>query len=242
MKHQRMIVAGGASLVVAALAFTGVFSYLAANFNYPDVLDGNAAEVLPRLREGGAPMRAVWAIYAFLPLLLLPGAVGAYFAFSSSRARMMLAVVVASIGSLAMCLGLMRWPSMHWALAEAYSHASAETKLGLDATFNGLNLYLGNYIGEFLGETALASFFLLSAVSMLDESRFPNWLAWSGMAFSVLFLIGAFRNVAPSVQTVADVNNVLLPLWMIVMGAAMMWYSRLPRSGSETARAAVPVS
>ena len=120
MQHRPIIIAGGLSLVVGALAFVSVFSYLAANFDYPGILDGSASEVLPRLRAGGSTMRAIWALYAFLPLLLVPGAVGAYFACPSSRGRMTLALVAASLGSLAMCLGLMRWPSIHWALADAY--------------------------------------------------------------------------------------------------------------------------
>jgi hypothetical protein len=226
-----MIIGGGVSFVVGALAFVFIFSYLAANFDYPDILDGSAAEVLPRLRDGGSLMRAVWAVYAFLPLLLIPGAVGAYFACPSSRARMTLALVVASVGALAMCLGLMRWPSIHWALAEVYSHAGTETKSGLDAVFSGMNLYIGNYVGEFLGETTLAVFFLLSGLSMLEETRFPKWLGWSGVGFSSLLLVGAFRNVTNAVQVVADMNNAFLPVWMIVMGAALIWYSR--RRGAD---------
>lgn len=224
-----MTIIGGASFIVAALAFVGVFGYLAANFSYPDILDGSAAEVLPRLRDGGSSMRAVWAIYAFLPLLLVPGAVGAHTACPSSRARMTLALVVASLGALAMCLGLMRWPTLHWALAEAYSNAGVETKGALDAVFSGMNLYLGNYIGEFLGETMLSTFFLLSGLSLLDEDRFPRWVGWSGIGFSALFLVGAFRNVTTAVQVIADVNNALLPLWLIVMGAALLWSTRSAR-------------
>jgi len=228
MQYRKVIVAGGVSFVVGALAFVFVFSYLAANFDYPKVLDGSATEVLPRLREGGSVMRAIWAIYAFLPLLIVPGAVGAYFACPSSRGRMTLALVVASLGALAMCLGLMRWPSIHWALAEVYLQAGTETKSSLDAVFNGMNLYLGNYIGEFLGEITLAAFFLLSGLSMLDEARFPKWLGWSGICFSLLFLVGAFRNVASAVQFIADANNALLPLWMIVLGTALVRYSKHP--------------
>ena len=188
MQHRRMIVAGGLSFVVAALAFILVFSYLAAKFDYPNVLDGSAAEVLPRLSAGGSTMRSVWAIYAFLPLLLLPGAVGAYLACPSSRGRMTLALVVASIGALAMCLGLMRWPSIHWALASTYAQSGAEAKISLGAIFTGLNLYLGNYIGEFLGEACLAAFFLLAGLSMLDEARFPRWLAWCGVVLSLIHI------------------------------------------------------
>ena len=226
MQHRKMIVAGGLSFVVGALAFVLVFSYLAAKFDYPNILDGSAAEVLPRLSAGGSTMRAVWAIYAFLPLLLLPGAVGAHLACPSSRGRMTLALVAASIGSLAMCLGLMRWPSIHWALASTYAQSSAEAKSSLGAVFTGLNLYLGNYIGEFLGEACVAAFFLLAGLSMLDEARFPSWLAWCGVVFALLFFVGAFRNVVPAVQTVADLNNALLPLWMLVLGVSLIWYSR----------------
>jgi len=136
---------------------------------------------------------------------------------------MTLALVAASLGALAMCLGLMRWPTLHWALADAYSSATVETKGGLDAVFTGMNLYLGNYIGEFLGETLLATFFLLSGLSLLEEQRWPKWIGWSGIGFSLLFLVGAFRNITPTVQVVADVNNALLPLWLIVLGAALIW-------------------
>ena len=174
LQYRKMIVAGGLSFVVGALGFVLVFSYLAANFDYPDILDGSPAEVLPRLGAGGSTMRAVWAIYALLPLFLVGGAVGAYFACPSSRGRMTLALVLASVGALAMCLGLMRWPSIHWVIAGAYTSASIEAQATLGAVFTGLNLYLGNYIGEFLGETCLAAFFLLTGFSTLNEARFPN--------------------------------------------------------------------
>ena len=228
LQHRPMIIAGGLSFVVGALAFVSVFTYLAANFDYPGILDGSAAEVLPRLRAGGSTMRAIWALYALLPLLLVPGAVGAYFACPSSRGRMTLALVAASLGALAMCLGLMRWPSIHWALADAYAQSGADAKSSLTAVFLGLNLYLGNYIGEFLGEVCLASFFLLSGLSLLTEARFPKWLGWCGVAFASLFVVGAFRNAIPAVQHIAIVNNALLPLWMVLLGVSLMWYSRKP--------------
>jgi Domain of unknown function (DUF4386) len=226
VQYRKMIVAGGLSFVVGALAFVLVFSYLAANFDYPDILDGSPAEVLPRLSAGGSTMRAVWSIYAFLPLVLVPGAVGAYFACPSSRDRMTLALALSSLGALAMCLGLMRWPSINWVLAGAYAGAGTEAQASLGAVFTGLNLYLGNYIGEFLGETCLASFFLLAGCSTLNEARFPKWLGWGGVAFALLFVVGAFRNVATAVQVVADVNNVLLPLWMLILGGSLIWYTR----------------
>jgi hypothetical protein len=224
MDSKAIIVAAGICFIVGAVAFVAVFSYLAAKFNYPKVLDGEAEDVLPRLRGGGAAMRAVWAIYALLPLLLIPGAVGSLLALPGSSGEMTLALVLASLGTLAMCLGLMRWPSIHWTLAAAYEESGAEARTSIGAVFKGLNLYLGNYIGEFLGEICLGGFFALTGCAMLESSTYPAWLGIGGLAFGVLFIIGAFRNVNAKVQWVADINNFLLPLWMIVLGVALIWW------------------
>ncbi len=237
LQDRKRIIAGGLGFNLGALAFAAVFNYLATNFDYAGILEGSAAQVIPRLYSGGSAMRAVWAIYAFLPLLLVPGAVGAYFAFPSSRGRMTLALVVASLGALAMCLGLMRWPSIHWALGEAYSQAGAGAKSGIEAVFNGFHLYLGNYIGEFFGEIALGTFFLLTGFSMRVDARFPRWIRLAGIIFPLLFLTGAFRNITSSVRIVSDVNSLLLPLWMIVLGTAIARYSRKPLPAGDPRRA-----
>ena len=68
-----------------ALAFLVVFTYLAANFNYPDVLDGPASTVLPSLLGTGTRGRLVWTIYAFLPLIWMPAGVAVYEALSPVR-------------------------------------------------------------------------------------------------------------------------------------------------------------
>ena len=71
-----MIKIGGLFSLLGGVAFIGVFTYLAINFNYPDILDGDAYQVLPQIVTGGDQMRAVWAIYALLPLILIPAALG----------------------------------------------------------------------------------------------------------------------------------------------------------------------
>jgi len=237
-----MTVVGGLCFVVGALAFVLVFAYLAVNFDYPAVLDGEPADVMLRLRDGGSTMRTIWAIYAFLPLLLVPGAVGAQVACPSSRGRMTLALVLAAMGSLAMCLGLMRWPSIHWTLAEAYARSAPDARSSLETIFGGLNLYLGTYVGEFLGETCLAAFFVLTGFSMLDERRFPAWLGWFGIAFGLTFLIGAFRNAVPALQAVADINNTLLPAWMLLLGGAFVWHAGRDKHGRAPGEAPPPLT
>jgi hypothetical protein len=213
--------AGGWSLIAAAVGFVAVFSYLAARFNYPDVLDGTASDVLPRLLALGSTGRAVWVVYAFLPLLLIPAGVGTYAALRHSAPNAMRAALAFSvISAMSMLLGLARWPSVHWELARAYATASPDARLPIDAVFSGLNVYLGNFIGEFLGELSLNAFFILSAVALMRSGR--RWVGYAGLAVGAIGLIAAFRNVTPAVALIADVNNYVLPLWLIVMGVVLL--------------------
>jgi hypothetical protein len=215
---------GGVFLIAGALAFMGVFAFLAARFNYPEVLDGTAAQVLPNLLATGTAGRTVWAIYGFLPLIWIPAGVGAFHALRGVReGSMRVAMLFAVVSAVSMMLGLLRWPSIHWTLAEAYAAGSAADRTVIDATFAGLNSFLGNYIGEFLGELSFSVFFLLSGLAMLAPgARFPRWVGYLGVFTAAAGLIGMFRNVSGVVDPVAAVNNYLLPLWMIIFGVALL--------------------
>lgn len=198
-----------------------VFSYLAVRFNYPDVLDGAAAEVLPRLQELGDAGRAVWVFYAFLPLLLIPGSVGTYAALrDGAPSTMRMALVFAIVAAVSMLLGLARWPSIHWELARAYATAAPDAQFAISAVFTGLNSYLGNYIGEFLGELSLSAFFILSGVGLTRSGR--TLAGYGGVAAGTFALIAAFRNVTTAVSLVAEINNYILPLWLITLGVILV--------------------
>ncbi|HEX9936128.1 MAG TPA: DUF4386 family protein [Longimicrobium sp.] len=247
---------GGAALIAGALAFVAVFSYLAARFGYPEVLDGTAPDVLPRLLATGTGGRLAWALYAFLPLVWIPAGVGAFHALRHVReGAMRVAMLFAALSAVAMVLGLARWPSIHWELAQSYAAGGAGERTVLAAMFAGLNAYLGNYIGEFLGELSFSMFFLLSAAAMLHpRSGFPRWMGFLGLFTGVLGLTGMFRNVTAAVDVVAEINNYLLPAWMIVFGIGLLRAEehgriRLPRpsvppepGAAVQAEAAVPAS
>ena len=221
--HRPIVRAGGWALILGAIAFMGVFAILAARFNYPGVLDGSADAVLPALLATGESGRAVWALYALLPLIWLPAGVGSYYAFrATSPAAMLLALQFAVTASISMMLGLMRWPSIHWRLAEAYAVADPGQRTVLAAVFDGLNSYLGNYVGEFLGELSFSMFFLLSAWAMLKSRAIPRWAAAIGLVTGVAGLVGMFRNITGAVAPVASINNYLLPIWMIGFGILLL--------------------
>jgi hypothetical protein len=218
---------GGWSLIVGAAAFVGVFTYLAASFDYPAILDGPAATVLPRLRATGATGRMVWALYAFLPLLWIPAGVGAYRALRGSHPGfMLLGLQCTVVGALSMMLGLMRWPTIHWRLAEELATADSSRQAVLTAMFDGLNSYLGNFIGEALGELSVNAFFFLSAWALWQSQAVPRWLASFGLVTAVVGLIGLWRNVTPPVGPVAGLDNYLLPLWIVAFGVILLRLGR----------------
>jgi Domain of unknown function (DUF4386) len=199
------ILAGGIALVGGAFAFLGVFSYLAARFQYPEVLDGSAPEVLPALLATGATARTVWALYGVLPLVFIPAGVGAFEALRNrASGPMRVGMLFAFLAAFSMMLGLMRW----WELARAWTAAAENDRLVLAAVFDGLNRYLGNFIGEFLGELGFSVFFVLLGVGLSRHPRSPRWLSWWGIATGVLGLIGIWRNVTPAVDVVAAANTI----------------------------------
>jgi hypothetical protein len=226
-RERAIIKLGGASLIVAAVGFMAVFSWLAARFHYPDVLDGRPADVLPALLAMGDTGRGVWAIYALLPMLFIPAAAGAFHALRrTNEGAVRVGSMFATISALALTIGLMRWPSFQWELAKAWM-TDPSTHATLTPVFDAANTYLGNYIGEFLGELCFSLFFLASAMAMFDkQSGFPRFVAWLGMLTAVAGWIGMFRNATAAVNVFAEVNNYLLPVWMIVFGIALIRFGR----------------
>jgi hypothetical protein len=224
MREPTVVRAGGVALIAGAIAFLGVFAFLAARLDYPAILDGSAADVLPNLLATGPAGRAVWAVYGLLPIIWIPAGVAAFHALRPVReGSTRIGMLFATIAAISMMLGLLRWPSIHWTLAEAYARAGAPERGSIATVFAGLNSYLGNYIGEFLGELSVGLFFLLSALAMLErDSGFPRWMGYFGVGTAVAGLVGMFRNVSDVVAPIASMNNYLLPLWMIVFGVGLL--------------------
>jgi hypothetical protein len=149
---------------------------------------------------------------------------------------MRVAMLFATVAAVSMVLGLLRWPSVHWSLANAYATGSEADRAAISFLFAGLNSFLGNYIGEFLGELSYNLFFLISAIAMVAKgSGFARWLGYLGLLTAALGLVGMLRNVTPAVDAIAAVNNYQLPLWMIIFGVALFRFDSGVRRDSLAA-------
>ena len=210
---------GGWSLILAALLFLGVFSYLAATFDYPDVLDRPAGEVLPRLIALGDTGRVVWVLYGLVPLLLIPAGIGVEAALRrAAPGATRTASLFGTLCAFSMLLGLMRWPSIQWELGKTWTDADGSQRAALGAVFSGLNSYLGNFIGEFVGELFLNLFFALTAYAMLRSPARPRWAGYAGLAVAFIGFLAMFRNAVAAVGPIAEINNLVLPVWLLVLG------------------------
>lgn len=113
--------------------------------------------------------------------------------------------------------------------AQAYADAEPPALVTMDAIFNGLNRYLGNFIGEFGGELALNAFVFLSGYALLRALR-PR-LGMAGLIVGVVGRIASLRNVTAIVAPIADVNNYILPLWLIVLGIVLVRWTGAVSAG-----------
>jgi hypothetical protein len=220
--RRRRGVVGGVSLVAATILFAAVFSYLAVAFGYPDVLDHAAGEVLPQLLALGNTGRIVWFVYGLIPLLLVPTALGVAALAQPTAPRLgRLAVWLAAISAGAMMTGLLRWPTLHWGLAQEWTSASPAARDLIARRFATANLYLGNVTGEFVGELFLNGFFAISSFAVAAGRPRQRWLVIAGVAASLLGWTAMLRNLTSVVAPIAALNNIVLPLWMLAFGLAV---------------------
>ena len=120
-----------------------------------------------------------------------------------------------------MMTGLLRWPTLHWMLAQEWTSASPASRDVIAGRFGTANLYLGNVIGEFAGELFLNGFFLTSSLALSAGRPRRRWLAFLGVAASALGWIAMLRNLTPLVAPAATLNNIVLPLWMLTLGLVL---------------------
>lgn len=128
---------GALALLLGTTGFIAIFLYLRSAFGYPDVLDQSAAEVLPRLAEGGAQLRAAWLLYSALPLTLLIAGIASMPLLEDGGGRGLarLGAAAASLAAVVMMLGLLRWPSLHDTLAARWAAAPAAGNCRQTATW-----------------------------------------------------------------------------------------------------------
>jgi len=123
-------------------------------------------------------------------------------------------------------------------------YAQPDQRRVLATLFDAGNLYLGTITGEFIGELCLSLWFVPLGLALvtprLDHlhlgTRAWRWVGGLGLFTGISMSIGAFRNVVGAVGPIAALNNNLLPLWLIALGAMLLGTCRTPSSDEPAHR------
>jgi Domain of unknown function (DUF4386) len=199
-----------ALLILAAVLANVGFTALGSIFNYPDVLNEPAADVLASFREHEGAVSAWFAVLAFSAALLAPIAVGVG-RLSTERA-MRVAVPVGIAAAVVQVVGLLRWPI----LVPGYA---ADGDAGAFRTASDI---LGTAIGETLGYALTAAWTALVIVAL--GRRFAGrWFLLLGGASAALVAVGVLSPLElPVVDEANFIGYVLYSVWLIAFGVVLL--------------------
>lgn len=211
-------------LILAAVLANVAFTALGSIFNYPDVLDEPAGQVLASFRDHEGAVSTWFAVLALSAALLAPVAIGVG-RMSSARA-MRIAVPVGIAAAVVQVVGLLRWPLL--VPGYASDAASADAGVAADArdAFTTASDVLGTAIGETLGYLLTATWTVLVIVAL--GRRFAGrWFPLLGGVSAALVLVGVLSPLdLPVVDTANFLGYVLWSVWLIAFAVAILLQER----------------
>jgi len=220
-------------LILPAVMANVAFIALGSIFNYPDVLDEPAGEVLAAFRDSQTAVRGWFLVLAVSAALLAPIAIGV--GRLSTATAMRIAVPVGITAAVVQVVGLLRWPLL--VPGYAADAASSNPDVARDArdTFTTVSDVLGTAIGETLGYLLTAVWTVLVVVA-LGRRYAGRWFQVLGVVAAALVFVGVFSPLdLPVIDTANFLGYVLWSVWLIVFGVLILVHER------RTTHAAAPV-
>jgi hypothetical protein len=201
-------------LILAAVLANVGFTALGSIFNYPDVLDEPAGNVLADFRAHESAVSAWFSVLALSAALMAPIAIGVG-RLSSERA-MGIAVRVGIAAAVVQVIGLLRWPL----LVPGYA-ADGNT-----SAFSTASDILGTAIGETVGYLLTATWTALVVVA-LGRRYAGRWFQVLGLVAAALVLCGVVSPLGlPVIDTANFFGYVLWSLWLIAFGVVILLHER----------------
>ena len=211
-------------LISAAVLATVAFSALGSIFDYPDVLDHPAGQVLADFHEHQGAVSTWFSVLALSAALMAPIAIGVG-RLSSDRA-MRLAVPVGIAAAVVQVIGLLRWPI----LVPGYADS------GNTSAFSTAGDILGTAIGETIGYLLTATWTVLVIVG-LRQRLAGRWFDVLGIASAALVFVGVLSPLdLPLIDTANFFGYILWSAWLIAFAAVILVRER---RGATTTAAAV---
>jgi hypothetical protein len=226
-------------LILAAVLANVAFTALGSIFNYPDVLDEPAGEVLAAFRADQGAVSGWFSVLALSAALLAPIAIGV--GRLSTAPAMRIAVRVGIAAAAVQVVGLLRWPIL--VPGYASDAASGDAAVAADGrhAFTTASDLLGTAIGETLGYLLTATWTLLVIVA-LGRHLGGRWLPALGAVAAGLVLVGVLSPLGlPVVDAANFIGYVLWSAWLIALAVVILVHERR-RATAPPAPAAAEVT
>ena len=216
---------GGVLAIVASLIIFVPLIVLGAAIGWPGSLDDPAAEALPRLLENESAVRLGYIVYLAYSVLLLPVGIaitrwadGGRTAISTGA---LIAMGFAVVSSGMRTIGIIRWLSAMFPLADAWESADATEQTIIAIQFEALNNY-GGAIGELLGVSLFAALWVaVTALGPGREHRAP-WFAISGAVVAAFVAVPLVSLVGADAGAFVTVSGTAFNVWLLVTGVVML--------------------
>jgi hypothetical protein len=224
-------------LIVAAVLANVAFTALGSVFNYPDVLDEPAGEVLAAFHDNQGAVSGWFSVLALSAALLAPVAIGV--GRLSSKRAMRIAVPVGVAAAAVQVIGLLRWPI----LVPGYASDAASGNAGVAASardsFTTASDLLGTAVGETLGYLLTATWTALVIVA-LGRRYAGRWFQVLGAVSATLVLVGVLSPLGlPVIDTANFLGYVLWSVWLIAFAVVILVHERRLSSPSTLGRSGV---
>ena len=213
-----------AAAVVANVAFVG----LGSSFEYPDILQDPAEDILELFDDDRASTMAWFGLLAFGAALLAPGAILLARLGQGRAATWSARVGVAA--AIVQVVGLSRWFVLVPGYADRALDPSASPAEQADAVsdFETAHDVLGTAIGETLGYTLTALWIVLVIAAF---SSGPRWFrVWGALSAALIFCGVLVPLDVPGADAANFIGYVLWSLWLVAL-AVLLIRGRLAPAG-----------
>lgn len=207
-------------LILAAVMANVAFTALGSIFDYPNVLDDPAGQVLATFRDHEGAISAWFGVLALSAALLAPVAIGVG-RLSTARA-MRYAVPVGIAAAAVQVIGLLRWPILVPGYASDAASADSAVAAHARDSFTTASDLLGTALGETVGYLLTAAWTALVIVA-LGRAFAGRWFQLLGGVAAALVLVGVLSPLdLPAVDGANFIGYVLWSVWLVAFAVVLL--------------------